>query len=90
MRHADAVAAWRAGLDRLGPPRGVCGLCSGPDARHRQGDAVRGMLMAGEDVAVACAEHGLTVEDGLLVAWLTAEVEVAARRERVPRSKWWG
>lgn len=38
-------------LDRLFPPRGLCGLCGGPDARHRLWDVLLGRLAAGENAA---------------------------------------
>jgi hypothetical protein len=50
-----AARRYRQALGLLGPFRGPCGLCGGPDARHRVGDALAEQLGAGcvpEDVAV--------------------------------------
>lgn len=33
------------------PPRGPCGICGGPDARHRIVDAIRSSHKAGDSVA---------------------------------------
>ena len=46
-RSADRLAG--ENFDLVGPFRGPCGLCGGPDARHRLYDAVAERVAAGED-----------------------------------------
>ena len=41
MRPVSAIVAT---IDRAMPYRGRCGICGGPDARHREWDAWRGMF----------------------------------------------
>lgn len=55
--YREALSRLRAALDLLGPFRGDCGLCSWPDARHRQADAILGSLQAGEDPEVTAVEY---------------------------------
>lgn len=46
-------------LDLLGPHRGPCAFCDHPDARHREADAIRGRVAAGEPLAEVAADHDL-------------------------------
>jgi hypothetical protein len=41
------LAALLALLDRMRPPYGPCGICGGPDARHRLWDAIEGTVRLG-------------------------------------------
>jgi hypothetical protein len=44
------------------PPCGPCGLCGGPDARHRVLDAIASRLAAGEEVASVADDYGYPAE----------------------------
>ncbi len=71
----------------LGPPRGPCGLCGGPDARHRIADAMVGTYLAGDPLTLIAWDHEVT--DVALVAEVVAAglaYEVARRRARLPPS----
>ena len=47
-------------LDGLFPFRGPCGLCGGPDARHRVWDAMLERVAAGDDSADVAADYGVS------------------------------
>ena len=49
-------------LDLVGPFRGECGICGGPDARHRVADAVVEMVGAGDLPEMVAADYGLSLE----------------------------
>ena len=55
-------------LDAVWPPRGPCGICGGPDARHRIFDAIRSPARSGEREEWVAEDYGVTVEDVRLVA----------------------
>lgn len=44
------------------PWRGPCLLCGGPDARHRELDAIQDRVDAGDDEEDVASDHDLTVE----------------------------
>lgn len=73
---AVTFRALLARLDERWPHRGPCGLCGGPDARHRLWDSmdVHGRL---EGVAVAARDFGVSTADIRLVI----ETYVKARRQ---------
>lgn len=48
-------------LDLIGPYRGPCGLCGGPDARHRTLDTIRDRLWAGEDAQSVAEDYVMDV-----------------------------
>lgn len=68
-------------LDVLGPFRGPCGLCGGPDQRHRVADAIVDRCKALEDEESVAADYGLDVAAVLHLcehwhtpaAWMTDE-----------------
>lgn len=43
------------------PYRGACGLCGGPDARHRVLDAIADAVRAGEDPETVAEDHAFPV-----------------------------
>ena len=49
-------------FDALEPFHGPCGICGGPDARHRVVDAIASRLRAGESVESVAEDYGLSVE----------------------------
>lgn len=49
-------------IDQWFPPRGPCGICGGPDARHRILDAIRDYVAAGETPENVAEELCLPVE----------------------------
>ena len=51
-----------AELDRWFPPRGPCGICGGPDARHRILDAIREHVAAGETAEEVAEELDVPLE----------------------------
>jgi hypothetical protein len=66
-------------LDEVdGPFRGPCGICGGPDARHRMWDAIEGTARA-ESVRAAAIEYGKTPEQ---VRFLVREYAASRRRHR--------
>ena len=69
-------------LDVLGPYRGPCAMCGGPDARHRLADAVVGSVMAG-DARVAVA-HDYAVS----LAAVDALLETRERNARRRKARW--
>lgn len=48
-------------LDVLGPHRGPCGLCGGPDARHRVADTIAECVAAGDSAEAMAEDFGITV-----------------------------
>ena len=48
-RYRADAAQLRDLLHLFGRPRGGCGFCGHPDARHREADAVRRRFFAGDD-----------------------------------------
>ena len=59
-----------ASLDAVLPPRGPCGLCGHPDARHRICDAVAERLRAGDTVADIATDYDLPETDlAVVAAW---------------------
>ena len=61
-------------LDKHLPPRGPCGICGGPDARHRIIDAIRARYSAGESILSIAADYNL----------LFGFVRRIVRRKRMP------
>ena len=61
---------WTSLDDVLGAA-GPCGLCGGPDQRHRVCDSIAEQLRAGEDPATLLEDFGISTLDELLVlaAW---------------------
>lgn len=55
--YREAVLRLREALDLLGPYRGPCGFCDGPDARHRVADAITGQLCAGADAEAVAGDY---------------------------------
>jgi hypothetical protein len=51
-----------ARLDILVPPRGPCGFCGGPDARHRLFDAIREQANAGDSRQMIIDNYELSPE----------------------------
>lgn len=47
-------------VDEEMPPAGPCGICGGPDKRHRVIDAAIGMVMAGDHPAAVAEDYGLS------------------------------
>jgi len=64
-------------LDLVGPFRGKCGICGGPDARHRLFDAIQEQQRAGDPSPLVADNYGISVE--------LAEAIAAAPRWREPR-----
>lgn len=64
-------------LDLVGPLRGPCGICGGPDARHRMFDAIQEQVRAGDSPEHVASNYDVTVE------WV--EAIAAAPRWREPR-----
>lgn len=52
----SGVPAW---LDEYMPPRGPCGICGGPDARHRTVDAIHSRCRAGESPESLAEDYNL-------------------------------
>lgn len=81
-----AAARLREALDVLGPYRGRCGCCGGPDARHQVADAITGRLLAGEDTATVADDYGIGagLDQGWRCAhaWMLAAVVAEARPRR--------
>ena len=46
-------------LDQWFPRRGPCGICGGPDARHRLGDAIYGGWRAGDSALSLAKDYRL-------------------------------
>jgi hypothetical protein len=63
-----AANEFRIGLAIVGRPRGACGLCGHPDARHRTADAVTERLLAGEEAATVGGDYGLPASSALELA----------------------
>lgn len=84
VAHTRWVDTWNA---VIGPPRGRCGLCGCPDARHRIADAMVSRYLAGDDLQLIADDYDVTDHQSLgeLVASGLA-YEVARRRARLPRS----
>lgn len=53
------------------PPHGPCGLCGGPDARHRVIDAIASRVRAGDSEEDVAADYGYSVEvvDRIVACW---------------------
>lgn len=66
-------------LELVGPYRGECGICGGPDARHRLFDALQEANRAGDSIAFLADVYDFTEE---YVAAI-----VAAPRWREPRRR---
>ena len=64
-------------LDLVGPFRGECGICGGPDARHRLFDAIQEQQRAGDPSSLVADNYGIPVEQ--------AEAIAAAPRWREPK-----
>ena len=47
-------------LDKWWPPRGPCGFCNGPDARHRVWDTIQGRHKAGDSIEVLVKDYGVS------------------------------
>jgi hypothetical protein len=43
------------------PYRGPCGICGGPDARHRLFDCMRGRVRAGDTPESVAEDYGCTL-----------------------------
>lgn len=58
-------------LDLLGPHPGPCGICGGPDARHRMADAIVERVQAGEPAERVAADYGRPIEvvEALVAGW---------------------
>lgn len=67
-------------LDLLGSHVGPCGLCGGPDARHREADAICSRLAAGESEVEVAADYERPIST--VVALRVAEREAWARLVR--------
>ena len=65
-------------LDLVGPYRGECGICGGPDARHRLFDAIQEQQRAGDPSSLVAENYELPVE--------LVERIAAAPRWREPRA----
>ena len=61
-------------LDDLWPPRGPCGFCGGPDARHRIFDVIRDRRAAGESISALADDYRVT-EKHIIVALEADEVK---------------
>ena len=48
--------------DLVGPFRGPCGLCGGPDARHRMFDVIHERVAAGEGEEDVAEDYGLSAD----------------------------
>lgn len=55
-------------LDLVGPFRGPCGICGGPDARHRMADAIAGCVRAGDSPESIAEDYGVPVENVIRLA----------------------
>lgn len=49
-------------LDLVGPFRGECGICGGPDARHRLFDAIQEQQRAGDPSSLVAQNYDMPVE----------------------------
>jgi hypothetical protein len=49
-------------LDRFFPFRGPCGICGGPDARHRLWDAIQDRYGAAESIEELAKDYDLSAE----------------------------
>jgi len=54
--------------DLVGPFRGPCGLCGGPDARHRMYDAINERVRAGEGEEDVAEDYGMAPDVVLAIA----------------------
>lgn len=68
-----------ANLDRWFPPCGPCGICGGPDKRHRLGDAIYGQWCAGDSTEVVA--RWLNLDRHAVIA-NNVEYELAVRAHR--------
>jgi len=48
-------------LRLVGPYRGKCGICGGPDARHRVADAIAEQVRAGDSPESVADDFGVEV-----------------------------
>jgi len=48
-------------LDLVGPHRGPCGICGGPDARHRFADAIASRVRGGDGADDVAEDYGMPV-----------------------------
>lgn len=84
-----AVLRLAESYDEIGPYNGPCGLCGGPDQRHRVADAMTERWLAGEDFDDLAGEfltHRPGEHDETRVARVVAASlawEVAARQRRM-------
>jgi hypothetical protein len=63
-------------LDLVGPFRGLCGVCGGPDARHRRFDAIQERALSDTPEEIA-GDFALSVD--------AVRAVIAAPRWREPR-----
>ncbi len=73
-------------LDERFPKHGPCGLCGGPDARHRLWDAIVGQARGGDSDRVIARWMRLPVRDVRLV--LVAYATARSLHRALPGSLW--
>ena len=74
----------RKGIDDYFPPCGPCGICGGPDGRHRLFDAIRDRYRAGESAAAIAEDLDVPTRG---VAWLVQGIERRRKGLSSPEDK---
>jgi hypothetical protein len=77
---------WTASWGVLGRP-GPCGLCGGPDRRHRVAEAILDRWTAGDTAVELAGDYGLTVADVDRLVLAGSAVERARSAARMPRGR---
>lgn len=84
-----AVRRLAASYDEIGPYNGPCGLCGGPDQRHRVADSMTERWLAGDDfddIAEEFLTHVIGEHDAVRAGRVVAASlawELAARKRRM-------
>lgn len=84
----QARTRYAKALDLMGPHRGSCGLCGGPDARHRIADSVTSYIRAGEPVGSVADEFFLSDDTVTEITIASLALELEQRKARIPQREW--
>ncbi len=72
----------------IAPEPSPCGVCGGPDARHRIGDAITERLTAGDDSTGVWIDYGIPIPALWCITARTLAVELELRKRRIPLKDW--